>query len=180
MEQGMSVLVANQINIPSSLTIFVERIERLFHSAGLIFVGELGLGRELQRLGRNQCVGFVTYADVGTKLVRTVRRIVRRLSSMNVSMSGGPPGVGAIPAWIWGEMTKRETEVLELIRHRLSNKEIASILNVAEVTVKFHASNIFAKVKVARRRDLLALMECCFPEVRVPVSEGTQSAADLL
>jgi ATP/maltotriose-dependent transcriptional regulator MalT len=56
-------------------------------------------------------------------------------------------------------MTKRETEIVELIRHRLSNKEIANILNVAEVTVKFHVSNIFSKASVDRRRDLLALID---------------------
>jgi DNA-binding CsgD family transcriptional regulator len=56
-------------------------------------------------------------------------------------------------------MTRREIEILDLLRHRLCNKEIANILDIAEVTVKFHVSNIFSKAKVNRRRELLALFE---------------------
>jgi DNA-binding CsgD family transcriptional regulator len=44
--------------------------------------------------------------------------------------------------------------VLELVRQRLSNKEIARILDVRESTVKYHLSNILAKFRVGNRRAL--------------------------
>ena len=40
-------------------------------------------------------------------------------------------------------MTRRETEILDHVLYRLSNKKIARVLNVPEATVKFHVSNIF-------------------------------------
>jgi len=39
----------------------------------------------------------------------------------------------------------------------LSNKEIASKLNIAERTVKFHVSNLLTKFGVRRRADLILL-----------------------
>ena len=49
------------------------------------------------------------------------------------------------------KVSRREQEVLDCILQSLSNKEIASKLNVAERTVKFHVSSLLAKFGVADR-----------------------------
>ena len=49
-------------------------------------------------------------------------------------------------------MSKRETEVLELLAKRLTNKEIGERLFIAPETVKRHAHNIFDKLNVSDRR----------------------------
>jgi NarL family two-component system response regulator LiaR len=41
--------------------------------------------------------------------------------------------------------TPREDEILELVRRRLSNREIADLLQIRVSTVKFHLSNILSK-----------------------------------
>ena len=48
-------------------------------------------------------------------------------------------------------LTPRETEVLELIAHGLSNKEIANRLIISDKTVKTHVSNILRKLNLAHR-----------------------------
>jgi NarL family two-component system response regulator LiaR len=50
--------------------------------------------------------------------------------------------------------TPREDEILELVRRRLSNKEIADLLEIRVSTVKFHISNIFSKMHASSRREL--------------------------
>ena len=50
--------------------------------------------------------------------------------------------------------TLREDEILELVRRRLSNKEIAEILQIRVSTVKFHLSNILSKLHVSSRPEL--------------------------
>jgi DNA-binding NarL/FixJ family response regulator len=50
--------------------------------------------------------------------------------------------------------TPREEEVLELVSRRLSNREIADLLQIRVSTVKFHLSNILSKFHVSNRREL--------------------------
>lgn len=48
-------------------------------------------------------------------------------------------------------LTKRELEVLIQVANGMSNKEIATNLNISERTVKNHISNIFKKIDVSDR-----------------------------
>jgi two-component system, NarL family, response regulator LiaR len=50
--------------------------------------------------------------------------------------------------------TPREDEILELVRRRLSNREIADYLQIRVSTVKFHLSNILSKLHANTRREL--------------------------
>lgn len=56
-------------------------------------------------------------------------------------------------------LTGRETAIAELVRQRLSNKEVAFRLQITESTVKFHLKNIFAKLQIHDRNDLQPLPE---------------------
>lgn len=64
-----------------------------------------------------------------------------------------------------GTLSRREREVLDSLLRNLSNKEIASQLNISERTVKFHVSNLLAKHNVRRRADLIVMR---FQEAQLP------------
>ena len=51
-------------------------------------------------------------------------------------------------------LTAREGEILQLLMRRLTNKEISRALDISERTVKFHVSNILAKLQLEDRRGL--------------------------
>ena len=53
------------------------------------------------------------------------------------------------------ELTKREQEVIEQVLAGKSNKEIASTLFVSERTVEFHLQNIYNKLDVKSRVELV-------------------------
>jgi DNA-binding CsgD family transcriptional regulator len=56
------------------------------------------------------------------------------------------------------KISKRETEIIDLISHGLSNKEIASQLNVSLTTVRTHVYNIFKKAGAGSRVELLRIV----------------------
>ena len=71
-------------------------------------------------------------------------------------------------------LTAREEEILHFTQHRLSNKEIASLLNIEVSTVKFHLSNIFSKLQIASRSDL---WQNCMPRVAMlPFAKNSRPA----
>jgi DNA-binding NarL/FixJ family response regulator len=58
----------------------------------------------------------------------------------------------------FGQLTRREAQVLELIAKGLSNKEVAKQLGLAEATVKIHVRSILKKMKVKNRTQLALLV----------------------
>ena len=55
------------------------------------------------------------------------------------------------------EITKKESAVLELLTKGLDNKEIATKLNITELTVKTHLRNIYKKLNVKNRTQLVLM-----------------------
>ena len=53
-------------------------------------------------------------------------------------------------------LTARESEVLELLGHGLSNKMIARELHISEHTVKFHVSSLYSKLGVSNRAEAVS------------------------
>jgi ATP/maltotriose-dependent transcriptional regulator MalT len=53
-------------------------------------------------------------------------------------------------------LTERELEILELLKGRDSNKEIADQLSIAPSTVKRHTLTIYRKLEVNDRREAVA------------------------
>jgi DNA-binding NarL/FixJ family response regulator len=64
------------------------------------------------------------------------------------------------------QLSRREREVLDCLLENVSNKEIATKLNISERTVKFHVSKLLSKFGVRRRADLILL---CYQQKQVTV-----------
>lgn len=114
----------------------------------------------LLRLGAK---GLMTFAEASEQLARAVQEVAgggfwvprALLSSFvdeTITSSRRPRGPTG-PA----RLSRREKEVMEALLENLSNKEIASKLNMSERTAKFHVSNLLAKYGVRRRADLILL-----------------------
>ncbi len=71
-------------------------------------------------------------------------------------------------------LSNREAEVAELVSKGLSNKEVANQLFVTEKTVKFHLTNIYKKMSVKSRAQLIVW---CLPHLGFVENEATQAAA---
>jgi DNA-binding NarL/FixJ family response regulator len=129
----------------------------------LIVVGEQHTDANSYQLLRLGVKGLLTYTEARDQLVRALPLVA----------SGGfwvPRSVlsGFVDSILTNQgrrlktdtvtnLSRREQEVLDSLLENLSNKEIASKLNIAERTVKFHVSNLLSKFGVRRRADLILL-----------------------
>lgn len=67
-------------------------------------------------------------------------------------------------------LSRRERELMPLLRERLTNKEIAARLNLSEQTVKNHVHHIMRKVGAP---DRLAVVERCDSDLGRDAAKGT-------
>jgi LuxR family maltose regulon positive regulatory protein len=88
--------------------------------------------------------------------------VKRLLAALRSSPSGAPTDLASGPS-ATTLLSERESEILGLLAQAMSNKKIASVLNLSPETVKWHLKNIYAKLGVngrgkaaARLRDLAA------------------------
>ncbi|GGQ22335.1 response regulator [Streptosporangium pseudovulgare] len=79
--------------------------------------------------------------------------ITKRLIEAFVSPPTSAPSLGSL--------TARETEVLRLVGHALSNKEIAERLSVSEGTIKTHLNRLMTKLGLSSRARLVVLSYDC-------------------
>lgn len=100
--------------------------------------------------------GLMEYEDVESHLVTAIKRISAggTWHSPNVEMHV-LRAVKQFARRNSGALTFRELDIVQLVRQRLSNKEIARLLGVEESTVKFHLGNIFCKLNIGARDELL-------------------------
>ena len=56
-------------------------------------------------------------------------------------------------------LTTRETEIVRLVSQRLQNKEIADLLGISEGTIKIHLHNIYQKLNVSSRPELVRVAQ---------------------
>jgi LuxR family maltose regulon positive regulatory protein len=103
--------------------------------------------------------GFI---EVFVELGPPMRRLMTRLRQHSVSTEVLGRILSAFPDEHSGRhehlhpgdtLTRRELEILWLMRDRLSDKEIADRLKVAPSTVKSHANTLYGKLGVRKRRD---------------------------
>lgn len=152
-------LITTEDGMSMPMPEFVAALRRLWPGSAVVFVATPKFAGEIRELGIEGPIGFVAYHDVAKKLVSTVRRVGLGFPVSDAAFPSNAAAPDRAPLLTMSLMTQREAQVLDLLRYQLSSKEIAHVLDIAEVTVKFHISNMFSKTRVNRRRDLLALCE---------------------
>jgi DNA-binding NarL/FixJ family response regulator len=99
--------------------------------------------------------GLLLRSVEGGKLGATVKAVTLGLVVLDDSFSGALPGVRALS--VKGPtpeaLTPRETQVLSELARGLSNKEIATALDISEHTAKFHVNAVMQKLGVQNRTE---------------------------
>jgi len=114
------------------------------------------------------CHGYVTHDCPSDDVLRAIkavarhdlwlpRRIVARALADSVSLRSalGPPAMANDSRRSRSLLTARERQILQLVRTGLTNKEVGRHLGIEEDTVKKHLRNMYAKLGVRRRAQML-------------------------
>ena len=142
-------LVLMDVRLPGmSGTDAVTAIIREFPDARILMLsthaGEEEIYRSLQAGAR----GYILKSAIREDLLRAIRDVIEGKRYLD-------PAVAPILAERLSQrpLTSREIEVLKMVAKGMGNKEIASALNIAEVTVKLHVSHVFEKLNVKDRTE---------------------------
>ena len=150
------IFILDRPTLPVALSKYLRTLRVSFPDARTIVLDQPLPSEELCRLLFLGIQGFLPYEDVEAHLAPAINAVaeghlwvdeevleqyVRYANQMTRARERR--GVA---------LTRREKRILELIQRRLSNKEISSILDISEGTVKFHVGNIFAKLGVTDRQ----------------------------
>lgn len=116
---------------------------------------------------REGVVGYVLKDASAAEIAATIRAVAAgeavcppKLSMalfQSVSRSGSAPEPKS-----WGAefgLSRREQQLVELLRQRMTNKEIAAQLNLSEQTVKNHVHNISRKIGATDRLNIVRICE---------------------
>jgi DNA-binding NarL/FixJ family response regulator len=112
---------------------------------------------QLLAFGASACLGRDAQArDVLTAIHLAARGL--QLTPWRSADPGAPPVAGS------QLLTPREAEILPMLEQGRSNAQIAQALQVGVETIRTHARNIYRKLGVASRRELVALPPRALPE----------------
>ena len=151
------------IDVTQGINLFdVRGIAAQWPQVKLVALGLQEQKQEVIRCGRAGFAGYVARDASIDALCRTLAEIVADRLQCPPEISGGllralfrndesPPAESALDA----ALTRRESEVLDLLGQGLSNKEIGSALCLSVATVKHHVHHVLEKLKLPRRAQAM-------------------------
>ena len=155
----LHVFVLDQGTLPTPLDKLLRFLRTRFPRAKIVLLNDPQPDDELCRLLFLGIHGFLAYPEVEENLLAAVRNVADgaywlparvleqyRTASSRLARSKSEREI----------LTWRERRIIELVKRRLSNREIASILSVSENTIKTYLVRIFVKLGV---RDRQAMVE---------------------
>jgi len=96
-------------------------------------------------------LGYLLKDAEPDEVLRGIRAVARGESPINPRAARELLGARHTTSTAAADLTPRETEVLELVRQGLANKQIARRLGISERTVKAHLTSAFQRIGVVDR-----------------------------
>ena len=129
----------------------IAEIHKEDASARVIVLTTYDTDNEIYRAVKAGAKGYILKDARREELLDCVRRVSHGETCIPQSL------VEKLAAGVSSEtLTGRELEVLTLLAHGKSNKEIGASLYISETTVKAHLRSVFAKLNVLSRTEAIA------------------------
>jgi len=153
--QHPHVCLVDSTALPLPLAAYLRSIRTALPEAKILVLGTGGSQEELFRLLFLGIDGFIPYREIDSRLISGVRAVWEgRLWVSRVVLERFAKYASHVSEMNTGKhkgFSSRECEIIEMLKRRLANKEIAAALGVKERTIRFHLDNIFSKLGVHDR-----------------------------
>jgi len=159
------ILVLDSSGLAFSNATLISSIRTSLPDARIVMVDMEWDENTFLKAVREGVIGYVLKDASAVEVAATIRAVAAGEAVCPRSLLMALFRVVSQPACaplIWGSdlgLSRREQQMVELLRERLTNKEIATQLNLSEQTVKNHVHNILRKVGATDRVDVVKLWE---------------------
>jgi len=126
----------------------VAAMTREFPDACILMLSTHSGEEEIRRSLQAGARGYILKSAMREELLQAIRRV--RDGKVYLDPTVAPLLVEHLTH---RPLTNREVEVLRMVAKGMGNKEIASVLSIAEVTVKLHVSHVLEKLNVKDRTE---------------------------
>jgi DNA-binding NarL/FixJ family response regulator len=154
------VFILDNMLLPLPLGLYLGQLRTRFVEARYLIVDEPQSTQWIVQSLTLGAHGFLEHANVSRLLTNAVRTVISgglaissKVLEAYVEMTSRTRSFSCSRSF---EITPRENQVLELVKRRYSNREIARILGVRESTIKYHVYNLFGKMNVQARTELIS------------------------
>ena len=134
-------------------------IRRLMPNIRVLVLTQYDNKEYVLRFLRAGAAGYLVKKAVATELVSAIRAVARGETYLHAAIAGAVVedylgGERPTEENVYDRLSEREKQVLKLIAEGSTNKEIASILDIAVKTVMAHRTNLMAKIGAHSRTDI--------------------------
>jgi len=152
-----------------------KRVRRLAPNTQVVVLTAYTDGARVVAALRAGAIGYVRKDADPEVLLAAVRAAAQGQSTLDPAIAGTVLDELSSEAEPRDNLTEREMEVLKLLAHGRTNREIAGMLVVGEETVKTHVGNILAKLHLVHRQQAMLY---AFKQGLISLDEIDLSGAD--
>ena len=158
--QEHCIFVLDECGLHPPAPLYLEALRRLRPNGKYILLGKDASAARVGELLPFGLDGFVPHREVRKSLLDAIRAVRNgklwiAAEALEFSVRKQQRNDSPFKYANGSRITHREYEILQLVRARFTNEEIAKLVNIRESTVKFHLTNIFLKLHISNRRDLI-------------------------
>lgn len=148
-QRTLPTLVLMDVRLPGKSGVeCVQALAEKYPALPILMLSTHSGEEEIYRSLRAGARGYILKSARREDLLRAIREVFEGRRYLD-------PSVASVLAerLSYRPLTSRELEVLRLVAKGHGNKEIASTLHIAEVTVKLHVSHLLEKLNVKDRTE---------------------------
>ncbi|WP_319484488.1 response regulator transcription factor [uncultured Cohaesibacter sp.] len=135
----------------------LKRLRQTFSLCPIIAVSMMNDPLEVEHIMALGVNGYVSKSVPSDQMLEAVEKVMQGNIEVRLSDDSFSPDMHGLVKPALDELTPRQIEILKLLRHGLSNKEIARELDLSPFTVRSHVSALMKNLGVSNRAAASAI-----------------------